>query len=474
MQTVQVDSTRAPARREPFAELCARLSAGKPETARVSHEGTVLFGPTMRVERFRLGNGLKVLLLEDHAAPVICLQTWFDVGSRHERDGKTGISHLFEHLMFGETEDEPHGSFDRLLEEAGADTNAATFLDWTYYHMNLPKQALGLALRLESQRMSRLVLQQKQVDSEIEVVANERRQRVDDDVDGSVSELLYATAFDTHGYRIPTIGWMADIKAFTPADCEAFYRTYYAPNNATLVLVGDLAIEEGLASVQAAFGARPPSDLPVEDVKPEPPQTAERRASVVKPTATHKVAIGYKSPALGDFDHAPLTLLAEILFGGRSSRAHKLLVQEREIATEVRGWVGSFRDPSLFDVFASARGEHTSAELLSALDEVFEGVVREPVSEAELQRAKARLELGVLQGLESASGKAEQLGFYEVVLGDPAALFTKVDAYRRATRADLLRVARRYLVRSSRTVVEVAPDPDFVEGDEDEEEEGDS
>src|SRR6185503_8847493 len=151
---------------------------------------------------------------------------------------KTGIAHLFEHLMFGETESVAHGAFDRMLEEAGAETNAATFLDWTYYHTNLPKDALELTVELEAERMARLVLRDPQVSSEKEVVANERRQRVDDDVDGSVSELLYKTAFSEHAYRRPTIGWMQDIQAFTTEDCRAFYRTYYAPNNASLVAVG--------------------------------------------------------------------------------------------------------------------------------------------------------------------------------------------------------------------------------------------
>jgi zinc protease len=347
-----------------FATLIQELNRDAAPPARVTHEGRVPWGPAMTVDRFRLGNGLRVLLLADHTAPVVCLQSWFGVGSRHEKPGKTGIAHLFEHLMFGETEDQAHGAFDRMLEEAGADTNAATFLDWTYYHTNLPRDALELSLRLEGQRMSRLVLRDPQVASEKEVVANERRQRVDDDVDGAVSELLYKEAFREHGYGWPTIGWMRDIESFTPDDCVAFYRTYYAPNNLAMVLVGDVDVREALALVQRHYGAMAPSVMPVEDVRPEPAQTAERRISVHKPTPTQKVAIGYRSPAFGDFDHPPLTLLNEILFGGRSSRVHRALVKEREIATEVRGWVGAFRDPALYDVFLTARGEHTIAELL--------------------------------------------------------------------------------------------------------------
>jgi zinc protease len=438
----------------------------------VRHDATIAFGPSMRVERFVLGNGLRVLLLEDHAAPVICLQTWFQVGSRHERPGKTGLAHLFEHLMFGETEDLAHGAFDRLLEEAGAETNAATFLDWTYYHTNLPKDALPLAMKLEAGRVARLVLKDPQVSSEKEVVANERRQRVEDDVDGAVSELLYREAFKQHGYGWPTIGWMADIEGFTTADCVAFYKTYYAPNNAALVVVGDASAREVLRLAQDCYGTLEPSTIPVEDVQPEPPQTQERRLRVEKPTPTQKVAIGYKGPALGDFDHAPLVLLNEILFGGRSSRVHRALVQEQEIASEVRGWVGAFRDPSLYDVFLSARGEHTVEALLSSLDRIFADVRREPVRQAELDRAKARLELGTLQGLETVGGKAEQIGFYETVLGDPAALFDKLADYRRVSVGDLLRVARRYLMETARTVIEVFPDGSGgEEGDEEEGEE---
>jgi zinc protease len=348
------------ARKAPFADLLDDLNRGRPELARVAHDATLPFGPALRVDRFVLGNGLRILLLRDTTAPVVCLQTWFGVGSRHERAGKTGIAHLFEHLMFGETEDVPHGAFDRLLEEAGAETNAATFLDWTYYHMNLPKDALDLAMRLESGRIARLVLREPQVKSEKEVVANERRQRVEDDVDGAVSELLYKEAFPHHGYGWPTIGWMADIQGFTPEDCVAFYRTYYAPNNASLVLVGDFDLGEVLRLVQTYYGALAPSAIPVEDVHPEPPQIEERRAVSRQQTPTEKAAIGYRGPALGDFDHAPLTLLNEILFGGRSSRVHRALIQEKEIASEVRGWVGSFRDPGLYDIFLSARAGHTA------------------------------------------------------------------------------------------------------------------
>ncbi len=443
---------RAPS---PRVALVERLNAGREGDARLAYEGAHPFGPVHVVERFRLGNGLRLLALVDPSAPVVSYHTWFAVGSRHERPGKTGLAHFFEHLMFNETSNLPAGDFDRKLEEAGAESNAATWVDWTYYYENVPRDRLPLVITMEADRMANLVLRQPQVDSEREVVANERRLRVEDDVDGSVNELLYQTVFGRHGYGWPTIGWMKDIEGYTPDDCAAFYRTYYAPNNAVVVLAGDVRLEAVLKRVQDAYGALPAAPLPVEDVRPEPPQTAERRVEVTKPTATERVAVGYRGPALGDLDHAALTLVNEALFGGRSSRVHRALVHEAELATDVRGWVGTFRDPGLYEMTVAGRPGVKAEALLEALDRVVEGVVREPLAEDELARVLARLELGALQGLETSSGKAEQIGFWSTVTGDPAGCFARLEALRRVGRSDALRAARRFLVADSRTVVTV-------------------
>ena len=190
-------------------------SGGAPEGGRLKYEGAHVFGGEI-VQRWRLGNGLTVLVLVDAAAPIASYHTWFKVGSRDEKPGKTGLAHLFEHLMFNETENLRAGAFDRKLEESGAETNAATWVDWTYYHESIPSDRVKLAVKLEAERMNRLVLREPQVASEKEVVANERRYRVDDDVEGAASELLYKTAFLKHPYRWPTIGWMEDIEAFSP------------------------------------------------------------------------------------------------------------------------------------------------------------------------------------------------------------------------------------------------------------------
>src|SRR5256885_3743126 len=275
--------------------------------------------------------------------------------------------------------------------------------------------------------MWRLLLREPQVGDEKEVVANERRYRVDDDVEGAMSELLYSTAYTTHAYRWPTIGWMSDIEGFTTEDCVTFYRTYYAPNNATVVAVGDFKQKNLLAKIQKAYGGLDSAEIPVEDVLPEPPQIAERRVSVKKPTATDKAAIAYHGPALRDIHHRPLTMLSEALFAGRSSRCHRALIQEAEIATELRGWVGTFRDPGLFEIYATARPGKTSAEIIAALDREIGRVLAEPVTEAELDKVKAKVELALVQSLETASGKAEQIGFYYTVLGDPAGAFSRLE-----------------------------------------------
>ena len=247
------------------------------------------------MHRWRLDNGLTVLVLVDASAPVASYHTWFNVGSRHEKPGKTGLAHLFEHLMFNETENLKAGTFDRKLEENGAETNAATWVDWTYYYESLPADRVKLAVKLEAERMARLVLREPQVASEKEVVANERRYRVDDDVEGAANELLYKTAFAEHPYGWPTIGWMEDIQGFTPEDCVAFYRTYYAPNNATVVVVGRRARARPAARhPRRVRRASPRQPIPPEDIVPEPPQLERARA---RGAQAHRDARSSSSPS---------------------------------------------------------------------------------------------------------------------------------------------------------------------------------
>jgi zinc protease len=434
-----------------------RLASSEPGRCALAHERSIPYGPSLRVESYHLDNGLRLLTLVDRSAPVVSYHTWFRVGARHERDGKSGLAHLLEHLMFGALEDLPAGAFDRQMEEAGAETNAATWVDWTYYYANVPSSQLARVIDLESRRMGKLHLHPDAFRSEIDVVTNERKYRVEDDIGGAVSERLYELAFARHAYGRPTIGRQQDIEALTLDDCAWFYRTYYAPNNATIVIAGSFDEIKTLSLVARAYAYLARAEIPVEDSHPEPFQGEERRDILRKPTATHKIALGYHAPALGDVDHAPLALLCDVLFGGRASRVHQAMVRDAELATDVRGWVGPFREPGLLEIHAAARQGRTSPELLEALDEQLARVIAAPVEEHEVERAKARAELGLVRSMETSAGRAEQLAFYDTVLGDPVGALARLELLRRATRSDVLRVARRYLLPASRTVVAVHP-----------------
>lgn len=447
--TVTHTPTRSSSVPEPGPSL-----AGRPP---VQHERTVPYGPRLQVACHRLDNGLRILMLVDRSAPVVSYHTWFRVGSRLEQDGKTGLAHLLEHMMFGEFEDVPAGEYDRLMEEAGAEINAATWVDWTYYYANAPSSQLDLVISLESRRMGRLRLRQEAFASELEVVTNERRMRVEDDVGGAVAERLFELAFQKHAYRRPTIGWMQDIAGLTLEDCRSFYETFYAPNNATVVVVGRFDEKRTLDKLADAYAYLKPADLPVEQVQPEPPQLEVRRELMRKPTSTPKLSVAYHGPALGDVDHAPLALLSDILFGGRASRAHQSMVQRAEVASDVRGWIGPFHHPGLVELQATARRGHTTGELLDALDAELDEVRKEPVTAQELERAKARAELGLVRSMETCAGRAEQIAFYDTVTGDPVGAFDRLDRLRRTTRSDILRVARRYLDPDRRNVIEVLP-----------------
>lgn len=420
---------------------------------RPTYRGSAEFGPSLRVDRFAYANGLTLLCCEDHSAPVLSFHTWIRVGSRHEQPGKTGLAHLFEHLMFGETQNLGPGQYDHQLEEAGAETNASTWLDFTQYTVNAPANALKLVIELEAERLQHLSLSEKQVSTEKDVVANERRYRVDDDIEGATSELLWSTAFTKHSYHWPTIGWMPDIMGFCPEDCTKFYRTYYAPNNATVVVVGDFSLHSLIARIGEAYAPLQSSQLPVEDIEPEPAQTTERRVVVDKPTPTEKVLVGYRGPALGDHDHVILGVLSEVLCGGRPSRLVRRLVHELEIAADVRVFVGPFRDPGLIEVSVTARDDHSAEELLAVVDEEFEKVRKQPVDAEEIARALSRIELGLLASLDTVDGKASTIGFYETLLGRPAAAFERLELMQRVDASDLLRVARRYLSSEARTVI---------------------
>ncbi len=421
--------------------------------------GGVPFGAALEVERWRLPNGLTVLLLPDRSAPVISYHTWYRVGSRYEEEGKTGLAHFFEHMMFNETERLAWGEFDRRMEEAGGETNAATWIDWTYYYESLPSEELPLAIELEADRMGHLVVKRPQVESEREVVANERRMAVDDHVRGKADELLAALAFGRrHPHGWPTIGWMEDIEGYRVADCRAFYRTWYAPNNATVVIAGDFASDDAMARIAEAYGRLRPSKIPA---RPEPApsrQRAERRATLTWPTPSEKLLIGWHGPAQGERDHAVAELMHDLWIGGRSGRLRKRLVDDLEIVTRIRGHVGGLQHEGLFDLWVELREGVPAARALEVIDDEVRRLVEADVSAEELEKVKARSELFTLGSVETMGEKAYQIGFGETVVGDPSHLFARLEESRAVTAADLRRVAAKVLRPARRSIVHVVPE----------------
>jgi len=446
---------RSPRASEEIARRLNRTVKGR--RARLRAGADVPLGAHLMVRQYRLGNGLEVRLVVDRSAPVIGYQTWFRTGSRHERPGKTGLAHLFEHLMFNQTQSLAAGEFDRRMELAGAETNASTWTDWTQYYENLPAKQLAEVMSLEANRLQHLVLREPQVSSEKEVVSNERRWAIEDDVEGSMGEQLYDLAFREHPYRWPTIGYMRDIEGFTATDCRAFYRTYYAPNNAVLVVVGDFDEEECLALIQSHYGGISAARLPKERVVREPAQRRERRRTIRFDTEVERLAFGYRGPAFATFDWLVLTVLSEVLFGGRNARMMRELVVERELVSSLWGSPTPFEQPSLYEIWATLRSGASAREVEAFIDEELHRLRREPISQIELERVKNKLELGFFEELETAGGKAEQIGFYEVVAGGAKGIFERLEAYRRVSVDDVRRVARRYLKKGARSVIHVIP-----------------
>lgn len=413
--------------------------------------------PRLTVSKHRLANGLSLLTLPDLSAPVVSLQLWYRVGSRDEQPSRTGLAHLFEHLMFSRTAKLAAGEFDRLMEAAGGSTNAATWVDWTFYRDNVPASQLSLALRLEADRMQHLALTDEDVATEREVVANERRFRVDDDVDGFLAEELYRLAFRVHPYGHPTIGWMDDILATSTEDARAFYRAHYAPDRATLVLAGSFDPDETLTEVESLFGAIPPTGLAPAPVPAEAPQESTRRATFAKPVPADRAIFAYRSPPQAHPDWLALEVACEILCGGPSSRLVHRLVVDKEAASQIAGDVAPLRDPGLLEISVSMKRGHTAAEAEAILDEEAARLAADGPEPAELDKARTRLETAFWADLDNAEGKAEALGHTETTLDDYRRLFEIPRLLAALVPEDLARVARRYLVASSRTTVVAEP-----------------
>lgn len=412
-------------------------------------------GKLLRVRRHRLHNGLCLISLADDGAPLIAYQTWFAVGSRNEEPGATGMAHLFEHLMFNQTRDRPVGEFDRRIEATGGDTNAATWVDWTYYRDNVPARDLALVIDLEAERMVDLVLEDEVVEAEREVVMNERLQRVDDDVDGFANEELFRRAFLEHPYHWPTIGWMDDIKALSIPDIHAFYRRYYSPDNATLVVVGDFHEAELLAMLESRYGGIPASGLPREACPPEPVQLQERRYDYQREVSSPRLLNGYKAPGQSDTDWPLVFFTCQLLAGSASSPLYRELVVETELVSSISCELMPFSDPSLIEIAATATRESDLDRVQEAIDDTLARLANAPIAESEVSKVRNLVETEFWGGLTTLDGKAEALGHYQSVHGDFRRLFTMADRLAEVDADDVQRVLQTYFQSSRRTVIRI-------------------
>ncbi len=406
-----------------------------------------------------LSNGLKVILLENHKAPLVTFQVWYRVGSRNEEWGKTGLSHMLEHMMFKGTEKVGPEEFSRIIQENGGNDNAFTSRDYTAYFENLSADRIQIALDLESDRMQNLVLREEDFRTERMVVMEERRFRTEDNPQAYVQEQLEATAFQIQPYHWPTIGWMEDIARFTLNDLKSYYRTYYNPINAFLVVVGDFKKEDLLPRIEKAFGSYPKGAMPNQERDKDPPQNGERRIFVKKEAQLPYIVMGYHVPKLSDPDSYVLEVIAVILSGGKSSRLYQSLVREKRLVLSADADHSLLsRDPSLFYISADLLPGKDMAEVEKALDKEIERLQREPVGERELEKAKNQLEATFVYGQDSIFYQAMLLAQHEITL-NWRAIDDYIPSIRKVSAEDIQRVTKRYLIPDNRTVGILVPLP---------------
>lgn len=405
-----------------------------------------------QVKSFTLNNGMKFLVLENSTIPNANMYTYWKVGSRNEVPGITGLSHFFEHMMFNGSKKFGPKQFDRVMEAKGGANNAYTSNDVTAYQDWFPASALPTIFDLESDRIAHLNIDPKMVESERGVVLSERSTGLENSNLRSLWGEVYAAAFRAHPYSIPTIGFESDIKAWTQDDLQRYFNVYYSANNAVAVIVGDVKAEHVKRLAEQYFGSIPKRSLPPKVRTVEPEQKGERRVFVRKESATSpNLMISYKIPATNSPDYYALSVLASILADGKTSRLYQALVEKR-LATQVDTDLGKSFDPGLFNIVAVAAHKVPEQKLELALLDEIDRLIKDGVSEEELQKVKNQKLLNFYRTQETINGKAAQLGEYEVFFGDYKKLFDAPEAYRKLTTADIQAVAGKYFKKSQRTV----------------------
>jgi predicted Zn-dependent peptidase len=411
-----------------------------------------------RVRTHSLPNGLRVRVLAERSTPTISYYTFFQVGSRNEQLGTTGISHLFEHMMFNGAARYGPKEFDRVLEARGGHSNAYTSNDVTAYYEDFAAEALETVVDLESDRMRSLRLTDESLEQEREVVKEERRLRTENSIFGLMEEQLEALVFLAHPYRWPVIGWMDDIERISRQDCERFFRTYYAPSNAGVYVVGDVDPDATIALVERHYAVIPAGPAPGAVPPGEPAQRGERRAKVRYPAQAPAILAGWRGPAGRSPDASALDVLQVCLAVGESSRLRRKLVQETELAVSASISWGWRIDPGVFLAFVELTPGVPVEKAEALLFREIARVATQGVTAEEVRRAKALLRSSVLHELGTHHGVAHALGQAEALLGDWREAGRALEHYARVTARDVRRVAAEYLEPSKRCVVVLEPE----------------
>jgi zinc protease len=411
-----------------------------------------------------LANGLKVVVKEDHRAPVVVQQIWYKAGSIDESTGTTGVAHVLEHMMFKGTKAVPAGEFSRRIAAAGGRENAFTNTDYTAYFQQLDKSQLPLAMKLESDRMQNLNLTAKEFGKEIKVVMEERRMRTDDEPQSLMNEIMMATIYQEHPYHNPVIGWMSDLEVMTVNDARVWYNHWYAPNNATLVIAGDVKADEVFALAQRYYGTIPKKALPARRNYTEPQQVGIKRLVVKAPAELPQLVMAYHTPTLKDpkQDWKPyaLDVLAGVLDGNESARLNKHLVREQQIASAASaGYDSISRGPSLFTLDATPSTGKTVQEVEAALRGEIALLVKDGVSEDELKRVKAQVMAGEVYKLDSVFYQAMQIGQLESIGLGYQAIPVMLEKLQAVTAEQVQQVAREFLQDDNLTVAVLDPQP---------------
>lgn len=441
----------------------SRTIFSPPLLAALAVVSTLLVGVTaaqsLDPREYILSNGMKVLLVEVPKAPVATVQVWYKVGSRNEVMGRAGLSHMLEHMMFKGTAKYPKGAFSRIIRKNGGVDNAFTGQDFTAYFENLAADRVELALDMEADRMQGLILDANEFQTEREVVKEERRLRTEDDPQSALVEALFAQAFLSHPYHWPVIGWFADLDAMSLDDLQRHYDTFYSPNNATLIVVGDIKADALLPAIKNLFEPIPKGPTPKALTAVEPEQRGERRFLLKREAQVPFVMMGFRTPTYSSDDAYALDVLESILSHGKSSRLYQSLVYDQKNSLAVGAEYMEQTDPSLFYLYALVSpGQKVESVEESLLKEISR-LQNEPPSETEMQRARNQVEAVHIFEQDSNFRYAMLLGQMETIGAGWRRIDQFVERIRSVTAKDVQRVAKQYLVQDGRTVGILLPTP---------------